>query len=114
MTRTMTPELMELVAERFKVLAEPARLLLLGELRGGERTVGELVERTGMSQANVSKHLQMLHRAGFVHRRKEGLFVNYTLADRDVFRLCDLMCGRLGAETRRRSRALGAGVRSSA
>ena len=114
MPRAMTPELLELVAERFKVLSEPARLHLLDELRSGERTVGELVERTGLSQANVSKHLQMLHRAGFVQRRKEGLYVNYALADRDVFRLCDIMCGRLGAETRRRTRALALTARSPA
>lgn len=106
MPRGMTPELVALVADRFKVLSEPARLQLLDVLREGERTVGELVERTGHSQANVSKHLQMLHRAGFVRRRKEGLFVRYALADRDVFRLCDIMCGRLGAETRKRTRVL--------
>lgn len=103
---TMTPELLALVAERFKALAEPARLELLNALRRGERTVGELVEATTLGQANVSKHLQLLHGLGFVSRRKEGLFVYYALADRTVFELCDIMCGRLEAEMKQRRRLL--------
>ena len=104
--QTLTPELMALVAERFKALAEPARLQILNELRGGELTVGELVEATGLGQANVSKHLQLLHTMHFVARRKEGLFVYYALADRTVFQLCDLMCSRLEAEARARRKLL--------
>lgn len=103
----LTPELLELVADRFKVLAEPVRLRILNVLRGGELTVSEMVEETGLGQANLSKHLQLLHAHGFVTRRKDGLYVFYALADRDVFRLCDIMCGRLGAETNRRRRTLG-------
>ena len=91
----MTPAMVGLVAERFKALGEPARLEILNVLRGGEMTVTELVERTGLGQANVSKHLQFLHRADFVKRRKEGVFIYYSLADKDVFALCDLMCGRI-------------------
>lgn len=104
--RPLAPELIPLIAERFKALAEPARLTVLDTLRGGEKTVTELVEETGLGQANVSKHLAVLHAARFVERRKEGLFVRYRLADRDVFRLCDIMCGRLEAETAARSRTL--------
>ena len=104
--QTLTPELLALVAERFKALAEPARLQIMNELRAGELTVGELVEATGLGQANVSKHLQMLHAMHFVARRKEGLFVYYALADRTVFQLCDIMCGRLEAETKARRKLL--------
>jgi DNA-binding transcriptional ArsR family regulator len=93
-----TPEVLELVAERFKALAEPARLNILTSLRGGEMTVSDVVQETGLGQANVSRHLQLLHGLGFVSRRKDGLFVYYSLADRNVFQLCDLMCGRLEAE----------------
>jgi DNA-binding transcriptional ArsR family regulator len=98
----LTPRKIELVAERFRALAEPARLHLMSALREGERTVGNLVEVTGFGTANVSKHLQRLRAAGFVARRKEGLNVYYSLADDDVFRLCDIMCGRLEAEVRTR------------
>ena len=104
--QTLTPELLTLVAERFKALAEPARLQILNELRAGEMTVGELVDSTGLGQANVSKHLQMLHGMHFVSRRKDGLFVYYALADRTVFQLCDMMCGRLEAEAKARRKLL--------
>ena len=102
--KTMTPELLELVAERFKALGEPARLTILNSLRRGEATVSELVENTGMGQANVSKHLQLLHTLRFVARRKDGLFVYYSLADDSVFQLCDVMCGRIAQDSRERGR----------
>ncbi len=105
-TKRLTSEQIALIAERFRALAEPARLHLMQALRGGERTVGELVEASGMATANVSKHLQILHAAGFVTRRKEGLRVHYDLAGEDVFRLCDIMCGRLEAEAESRRRIL--------
>lgn len=94
----LTPEVLGLVAERFKALAEPARLQLLERLRGGERSVTALVEETRLGQANVSKQLQMLHALRFVTRRKEGLNVYYALADERVFTLCDMMCGRIERE----------------
>lgn len=102
----LSPEVIALVAERFHALAEPARLHIMQALRAGERTVGELVEATGLGTANVSKHLQLLHAAGFVTRRKHGLYVHYGLAGEDVFRLCDIMCGRLEAEAERRRQVL--------
>lgn len=105
----MTPDLLAAIAERFKVLGEPARLQILQTLRGGERTVSELVEGTGMGQANVSKHLQLLLAHGFVIRRKEGLYAWYRLADQDVFRLCDIMCGGLERDVAARRKLLAAG-----
>jgi DNA-binding transcriptional ArsR family regulator len=56
----MPDEALELVADRFKVLGDPVRLRILQALRGGERSVGELVEATGIVQTNVSRHLQIL------------------------------------------------------
>lgn len=108
MARAMTPELLRVIAARFKAIGDPARLQLLNALRDGERTVTELVEETGLGQANVSKHLAHLHTLGFVSRRKEGLFVNYRLADKDILKLCDIMCGRLEAEASARRRLLAA------
>ncbi|MEP7383797.1 MAG: metalloregulator ArsR/SmtB family transcription factor [Gemmatimonadota bacterium] len=106
MAKTMSAELLTLVAERFKALADPARLRLLNAMRPGEQTVGDLVEATELSQANVSKHLSQLHTLGFVKRRKAGLYVYYALADKDIFRLCDVMCGRIEAELKDRARML--------
>ena len=102
----LTAELMGMIAERFKALGEPARLQILNAMRDGELTVTDLVEATELGQGNVSKHLGMLHQLGFVTRRKEGLYVYYSLADRDVFKLCDIMCGKLEAETTARRKVL--------
>jgi DNA-binding transcriptional ArsR family regulator len=107
--KALTPEAIQLVAERFRVLGEPARLQILQALRSGEKTVSQLVEETGFAQANSSKHLQLLHALGFIDRRKEGQFVYYRLADDEVFRLCDIMCGRIEAEAAGRQRALRGG-----
>lgn len=91
---SLTDTLIPVVADQFKALSEPARLRLLRTLMRGECTVNELVIATGLGQANVSKHLQVLHAHGFVRRRKNGLFVHYSIADRQVVSLCDLMCSR--------------------
>jgi DNA-binding transcriptional ArsR family regulator len=94
-SKRLAPETIGAVADRFKVLAEAARLSVLNELRSGPRNVSELMADTGLSQANLSKHLQVLHTHGFVSRRRQGLFVIYQLADRSVFELCEIMCGQL-------------------
>jgi DNA-binding transcriptional ArsR family regulator len=87
------------------VLAEPARLEILNALRGGERTVTELVRETGLGQANMSKHLRLLYTHGFVARRKDGVSVYYALAE-SVDDLCDIMTNQLKAQTTSRRRAL--------
>ena len=104
--KRMGPELLDLVADRFKALSDRARLSLLQELRGGERTVNELVAATGMGQANVSRHLSTLHANGLVSQERDGVFVRYALADKDVLRLCDLVCGRLEAELTERKKVI--------
>ena len=85
--------LTELIAQRFRVLGEPMRIKLLDALRDGDATVGELVDRLGASQQNVSKHLAVLHEAGIVARRKEGTQVFYRVVDAGVFELCETVCG---------------------
>ena len=87
--------LLEVIAERFRVLGEPMRIRLLDALREAPATVQELQEATGASQQNVSKHLGVLLRAGIVSRRKEGNFSLYAIADEGVFELCEQVCGGL-------------------
>jgi DNA-binding transcriptional ArsR family regulator len=91
----MNDKALEMVAERFRVLGDPLRLRLLNALGDGERSVTKLVEETGASQANVSKHLAVLLQAGLIGRRKEGLFVYYACTDPNVFQICDVVCGSL-------------------
>ena len=97
-TGRLPDDLLEPLADRFKALGEPARLRILRELRDGEQTVSELVQNTRLTQANVSKHLQVLHTMNYVARRKEGLYVYYRLADENVFLLCDIVCDRMERE----------------
>ncbi len=83
----------ELVAQRFRILGEPMRIRILDRLRDSAATVAELVDATGSSQQNVSKHLRVLLDAGFVAREQQGNFARYSIADESVFRLCEEVCG---------------------
>lgn len=90
--RRLSNEALSLVASRFKTLGEPLRLKLVQNLMEGERNVTELVNATGANQANVSRHLATLTRAGILQRKKAGLNVFYSIADPSVFELCELVC----------------------
>lgn len=103
MTKKLPLSALELIADRFSVLAEPARLRILNTLMLGERTVSDLVDDTGLNQANVSRHLGLLRTSGFVDRRKEGLYAFYRIADPSVEVLCEIMCGRLEAQAHQQS-----------
>lgn len=91
----MTGETIELVAGRFKVLAEPVRLRILQALEAGEASVGALAEGLETTQPNVSKHLRILQNAGLVRRRQEGNTAYYSISDPCVHQLCDLVCNSL-------------------
>jgi ArsR family transcriptional regulator len=97
-----------LVARRFALLGEPMRLRLLHALFDGEQPVNALVDRTGGTQANISRHLQTLAEAGLLGRRKDGLQVFYRISDPSIFELCDLVCGSLEKQHSQRAAAFGA------
>lgn len=86
---------LEQVAEYFHLLSEPTRLCLMNALRDRELTVGELAEVAESTPANVSKHLSMLAKAGFVARRTQGTRAYYYVNDPDMYALCDLVCGQI-------------------
>lgn len=79
------------IAARFRALGELNRLRLIQALRGGEKSVFELVEATGLSQPNVSRHLALLLTARLVDRRKEGLTVRYRVVDDSLAEICSVM-----------------------
>ncbi|HXQ86079.1 MAG: metalloregulator ArsR/SmtB family transcription factor [Gaiella sp.] len=87
--------IVELVAQRFRVIGEPMRIRILDRLRDGEATVAELTEHLATSQQNVSKHLGVLHQAGILSRRKDGTSTLYAIADESVLALCEQVCGGL-------------------
>ncbi|MEA5418598.1 metalloregulator ArsR/SmtB family transcription factor [Spirulina sp. CCNP1310] len=83
------------VAEYFKVLSEVSRLQILCALKSGEKNVTEIIESTGLGQANVSKHLKVLTQLGMVYRQPQGVTVYYRIADPSIFHICDIVCDRL-------------------
>ena len=95
MPRPIPEPLVDLIAQRFRVIGDPMRIRLLDHLRDSSATVGELKDALGASQQNVSKHLGVLHQAGIVSRTKEGTAVRYAIQDESVFAICELVCGGL-------------------
>ena len=74
-----------------RALAAPARLMILEQLAQGERGVEGLAEKTGLTVANCSQHLQQLRRAALVASRRDGKAVIYRLADATALALMDLL-----------------------
>ena len=102
----MSDAQIEETARLFGILSEPSRLRLLRTLMGGALTVTELIEATGLKQANVSKQLGVLLDAHFVAKEKDGNFARYSVADPHLYKLCELMCGRIESVVRARHAAL--------
>jgi DNA-binding transcriptional ArsR family regulator len=98
-TKSLSPKQMEKVffkvAEYFSVLAEPSRLRIMYAVCSGEKSVSEVLELCGSSQANVSRHLLALHKAGILTRRKEGVTVYYSIADSATVEMCQSVCAKI-------------------
>jgi ArsR family transcriptional regulator, virulence genes transcriptional regulator len=84
-------ELFKLKAEIAKTFSDPKRLMIINELRHGEKQVGELVQDLEMPQAVVSRQLAILRSSGVVTPRREGTSVFYSLADLKIIEACDLV-----------------------
>lgn len=91
----------ERVAARFRALGEPTRLRILEVLFGRDASVGEMVDEVGGTQANVSKHLLVLHAEGLIERRKEGTRTVYSIADPTIQRICSIVCDGVGRDALR-------------
>ncbi len=92
---SLTPQLMReidlLHAEVCGALADPKRIALLYAMREGEVSVGELAEALELPQATVSRHLKILRDRGMVTARREGMNVNYSVANKKILRALDLL-----------------------
>jgi DNA-binding transcriptional ArsR family regulator len=97
---------LQAVAELFSVLSERSRLRVLQALQHGPLSVSELVEKTKLKQANVSKQLGLLQTAGVISRRQEGNRAMYSIALPMVFDLCDLVCRGVAKQAADRAAAL--------
>ncbi len=86
------------VAAYFSVLSEPMRLRIMHCICETEKTVTQIVEETGATQTNVSRHLGMMHRSRVLSRRKEGNQVYYRAADPAMVELCRGVCKRISEQ----------------
>ena len=91
------------VAAYFAVLSEPTRLKIMHAVCNGEKSVSQIVETTGATQTNISRHLGLMHRHGVLARRREGTQIIYRVADPTIVDLCRSVCNRIaGAMDERR------------
>ncbi len=103
----MSDEMLELIAQRFRLLADPMRLRILHQLQQGEKSVTELVNATGASQPNVSKHLSTLRTHGLVKRRQQGNLAYFSIGAPFVFDLCNTVCDSMRSEWEQKQNLLG-------
>ena len=78
-------------AEFFQALAHPTRIAIVELLREGELSAGALIERLGVEQANASQHLTILRTKHIVVNRKAGNQVFYSVRDRLILEVLDVM-----------------------
>jgi DNA-binding transcriptional ArsR family regulator len=88
MEMALTPDELEVLANRFKILAEPTRLQILMTICDQERSVQKICDRTHLHQGNVSKHLRLMKDAGVVACRREGIRRYYRVIDPELLTLC--------------------------
>ncbi|PSB31612.1 ArsR/SmtB family transcription factor [Stenomitos frigidus] len=103
---SLPPSALAQVADYFKVLSELSRLQVLCSLKTGSKNVTEIMEATGLGQANVSKHLKILAQAGIVSRTPQGVSVYYEIAEPFIFELCELVGDRLSIRLGEQSQQL--------
>ncbi len=84
-------ELFKMQARVCKTLASPVRMEIIYALKGGERTVTELVKTTGLTKSNISQHLGLLKNADMVKSRREGVNIYYSIASPKIVEACRLM-----------------------
>lgn len=82
-------DVFERAAEVFGLLATPVRLRIVEALCQREMNVGELLERVGVAQPNMSQHLGLLYRAGLLARRREGAQMFYRIGANVAPLICD-------------------------
>jgi ArsR family transcriptional regulator len=87
----MSDSLRKFKAEIFQALAHPTRIAIVEQLREGELSAGEIIERLKLEQANASQHLSVLRAKNIVSHRKEGNQVFYSVRDPLLIEVLDIM-----------------------
>ncbi|MFN3306800.1 MAG: ArsR/SmtB family transcription factor [Candidatus Kapaibacteriota bacterium] len=83
---------LKVLSSVFKILSEVSRLKILRCLAEGERCVTDIINATGLMQANVSKQLKIMQKAGFVECRPAGLQRFYRIVNPFIIEICKTTC----------------------
>ncbi|MCF6226862.1 MAG: metalloregulator ArsR/SmtB family transcription factor [Xanthomonadales bacterium] len=74
-----------------KTLSHPDRLMVLCQLKEGEKSVGQIAEMVGIAQSPLSQHLSKMRLQGIVKNRRSAQSIFYSLANEEVERIIDLL-----------------------
>lgn len=80
------------LAKKFSALGEIMRLKILRTLMDGEAKVGQIAASIEATQTNVSRHLKLLSEAEVVSFRKDGTSIYYSICDKNIKKVCQLLC----------------------
>ena len=84
-------QIFELQSDVCKVFSNPKRLEIINHLKDKELSAGELIEKTGLSKANLSQHMGVLKAKGVILSRREGVTVYYRISNPKIIEACVLM-----------------------
>ncbi|OYU30980.1 MAG: transcriptional regulator [Comamonadaceae bacterium PBBC2] len=88
----------ERAAELFRVMSAPMRLKIISCLCDGEQNVSYLLEKIATTQPNMSQHLNTLFKSGVLSKRREGVQIYYSIANKQIVNLCRAVCEQIEAE----------------
>jgi ArsR family transcriptional regulator len=86
------------IADRLRMMGHPSRLMIIGLLKGGERSVGDIAGTLGLSIASASQHLKALESVGLLAGRRAGRQIFYGIQAPMVSQICDALCAQLESE----------------
>ena len=105
----MTARAYEFQTEILKAIAQETRLSIIELLRDGERCVCEIFPAINQEQSNVSRHLNVMQKAGILTRRKEGLRIFYAVKHPEVLAIIELAAALMKNEAGSRNDLLRTG-----
>lgn len=88
-----------LAAETFRVMSAPMRLKIINCLCQEEKNVGQLLDEIKTTQPNMSQHLNTLHKAKILGRRREGVQIYYRIINDRVVTLCRAVCTQIAIDS---------------
>ncbi len=105
-TKELNDQMIGLVVERLKALADETRVKIILHLKNGPASVGALSESLSVAQPTVSKHLAILKNVGLVEVKRQGTTAYYSIKDHSIYELCSIVCSGVSKHVREQHEAL--------